>query len=177
MKLIDISTPKYPNTFCKVDDEDFDFLNQWKWNSQVGKYTTYVGRVFRVPYENYPRLSKVSLVAMHREVMKCPKHKMVDHIDHNGLNNQKSNLRICTRAQNRQNSRKVTKTHSSKYKGVCWAKSKNNWRAQIVIPKRIQYLGYFSDEKEAALAYNKAAKQFFGKFACINDDVEPDKKS
>ena len=99
--------------------------------------------------------------------MNAPKGMVVDHIDGNGLNNRKSNLRICTKAQNVHNSRPRTNT-SSKYKGVFWNKANKKWSATIHKGDKWTYIGGFDDEKEAARAYDRKAAEFFGEFAYLN---------
>jgi hypothetical protein len=91
----------------------------------------------------------------------------VDHINGNGLDNRKSNLRICTHQQNCENSRKRKKSFS-KYKGVYWSKNAKKWVAQITIDGKSKHLGYFELEEDAAAAYDKAAVKYFGEFACLN---------
>jgi len=101
MKIIKLTKEK----FTLLDDEDFDEINKFKWQATKTGYAT--------------RNTKGKTIRIHRLVMNAPKGMMVDHIDHNTLNNQKSNLRICTHTQNQQNQK--NRQHgrgSSKYKGV-----------------------------------------------------------
>lgn len=97
----------------------------------------------------------------------------VDHINHNSVDNRRENLRLCTMAENLRNSRKLDRSTSSRYKGVCYmisSKRKKRWIAYIEIEKgKRKYLGYFHTETEAALAYNQAASEYFGEFANLND--------
>lgn len=90
-----------------------------------------------------------------------------DHKDGNGLNNQKDNLRICTKSQNGQNRRKKEGC-SSQFVGVTWSKKQKRWVAQIGIADRMTHLGSFIDERAAASAYNKAAVGMFGESAKLN---------
>jgi hypothetical protein len=96
----------------------------------------------------------------------------VDHWNHDGLDNRRENLRVCTKAQNNHNCRKHRwhngEYTSSKYKGVCWNKTEKKWMAYI----HRKTLGYFRTEEEAALAYNAAATRDFGEFAVLNDIPE-----
>ena len=91
----------------------------------------------------------------------------VDHIDHNGLNNQKYNLRIATHSQNCQN-RRPCKNSSSKYRGVCWHKKNKKWTAHIKIDKKTIYLGIFESEEDAAMAYDAKAKELHGEWTYLN---------
>ena len=115
---------------------------------------------------------KTTMLRLHRAILNPPKEKIIDHIDHNGLNNKRSNLRICTMAQNAANRRKVK--GSSNFKGVSWHKRHQMWQAKIQRGKW-SHLGYFNDELEAAKAYDKAAKDLWGEFAKLN--FENDYKS
>lgn len=109
--------------------------------------------------------------------MKPPADKMVDHIDGNGLNNLRSNLRFATMSQNIANS-KVRKDNTTGYKGVSWFvgskhpngvwKSKPSWTARIGINGKRITVGYFATKEEAARAYNKAAIKYHGEFAKLN---------
>jgi len=105
---------------------------------------------------------------MHREVIHPPDHLFVDHINHNGLDNRKANLRPATCAQNNYNSRHFRKSKSSKYRGVNWNKQRKKWFALINYNKKEKFIGAFKDEKQAAKAYDKAAKKYHGEFASLN---------
>ncbi len=104
---------------------------------------------------------------MHRLIMNAPAGLVVDHIDGNSLNNRKTNLRICTQAQNIHNSR-PRRNRSSKYKGVFWNKVNKKWSVSIRKGDKRIYLGGFDDEIEAALAYDRKAEELFGEFAYLN---------
>ena len=106
---------------------------------------------------------------MHRLVMAAVSGQSVDHIDGNGLNNQRANLRLATQSQNLANS--SGRPHSSKYKGVFWSKDeryKRRWWARIKKNGKSTHLGIFATEEEAAAAYNQAAIEMFGDFSRIN---------
>lgn len=156
MKLLDISTPKYPNTFTLLDDADFDWASQWKWHPNKNRGTFYVERVGPggVPLK------------LHRELLKPAPGLFVDHRDGNGLNNQRENLRAATRAQNSQNVRKQAVKGASQFKGL-WRKN-SRWAATIYWNGKSKYLGSYLTEIEAALAYNKAALEMHGEFAHLN---------
>ena len=167
MKKIDISTKKHPNTFALVDDEDYDRLNAYKWYPAEQK--TGVLYVQRIPWKKGGKGRKP--VFMHREVLGTPEGCFTDHRNHNGLNNQRYNLRQCTTSQNGGNNRKQRNKTLSKYKGVSKYSSvvrKKNWYATVKKEGKPYYLGTFETEREAAIAYNKKAKELFGEFACLN---------
>ena len=136
-----------------VDDEDFEELNKYNWSiSPAG----YVNRQ----------------VQLSREIIKAPKGVMVDHIDGNQLNNQKSNLRLCTQQQNNFNRKKRPNQYG--YKGVSIDKhnQKNKYRVQIGLKKKFIGLGSFSDSKTAGLVYDLWATYFHGEFANTNFEVK-----
>ena len=94
--------------------------------------------------------------------------ELVDHINGNGLDNRRANLRVCTHQQNIFNQQKRKDKCSSKYKGVCWSKRNKSWLAQIRFNYKLIYLGYYKNEDDAGLAYNEKAKELFGEFARLN---------
>lgn len=95
--------------------------------------------------------------------------KHVDHIDRNKFNNLRSNLRKATSSQNGANVTKRLKNATSQYKGVAWMPSRNKWRARIKFMYESIHLGLFDNEVDAAKAYNKAAKSYFGEYALLNN--------
>ena len=157
MKLI----PLTQGLFAQVDDEDYDFLMQWKWFTQKDHNTFYAVRNEKISVDKHKR------IFMHRVIMNTLDNQITDHKDHNGLNNQKENMRNCTKSQNSQN-REKEKGCSSKHKGTYWKISAQKWVAQISFNKKRICLGRFDSEDLAALAYNKAAKELFGNFANPN---------
>lgn len=144
-----------------VDDGDYDFISQWKWYAHKTKNTFYAARSF---YKD----SKQWLVFMHRHLLKPNKETLVDHIDGDGLNNQRVNLRLATHSQNISNQRLGNKNTSSIYKGVSWMKIKKVWVAQIASNGKRYYLGQHRIEVDAAKAYNKMAIELHGEFANLN---------
>ncbi len=104
---------------------------------------------------------------MHRLVADTPLNLVCDHINHDGLDNRRGNLRLCTRLQNSRN-RLPRRGGSSKYKGVTWNKRRKKFMAEIRVNQKYQYLSYFENEIDAAKAYDKKAKEFFGEFAFLN---------
>jgi hypothetical protein len=100
-------------------------------------------------------------------IMRPPKGMVVDHIDGNGLNNRRSNLRICTRAENNRN-RRPTPGGSSRFRGVYRCRVADRWIANLSVNNRTVYVGLFADEVEAALARDAAARKHHGRFAWLN---------
>lgn len=153
--------PLTQGRFALVDDEDFEHLNKWNWFFNNG----YAKRV--KCREKIDEKYKQVQVLMHRVINQTPDGFETDHIDGDKLNNQKYNLRTATRSQNSMNSiGKKRYSSSSKYKGVDFHQGK--WRAVIRGFKKQIYIGHFSEEIEAAKAYNKKAIDLFGKFAKLN---------
>jgi hypothetical protein len=132
-----------------VDDEDFQVLNRLRWCVHKRKGGVYYAiRFISIKNKSYKQW-------MHRMILPPPEGKEIDHIDGNGLNNQRSNLRIVTHRQNCQNIH-VVKT--SKYAGVCYNKRDKRWNAQIAIDGKVQHLGCYCDEVSAHMAYENACK-------------------
>ncbi len=153
----------------KVDNEDFEWLNQWNWyvNTPPNHYSSYVHRQVRDPIlKNKRGYAKQVLILMHRQIMNVPKGQHVDHIDGDGLNNQRINLRTCSHPENLWNQRKRTNNYSSIYKGV--TRNKNKWSVVLMVNGVWHNLGVFACEKAAAKEYDKLAKLVFGEFALLN---------
>lgn len=145
-----------------VDDEDYGWLNQWKWSTRTTKRNVYAERRdYRMGRRNAKSIS------MHRLITNAPPELQVDHKDGDGLNNQKSNLRLCTQKQNSANQRRH-KNNSTGFIGVTTHRGENVWRAQIGIDGKRTYIGRFKTPEEAARAYDKRARETFGEFANLN---------
>jgi hypothetical protein len=140
-----------------VDENEFKYLNQWKWH-----YSN--GYAVRHNSELYKETGLRRLVRMHRVITSAPDDMHVDHINGNKLDNRKHNLRVCTKGQNNTN---VDKRKKNKYRGVQFLDGK--YRAKIGVDGRQVPLGSFDTEKEAAIAYNRAALRFHGDFAILNE--------
>jgi hypothetical protein len=144
--------------YAIVDEEDYQRLSQYNWCLAARSHTDYAANYTN----NCCRL-------LHREVLKLSKGEpMVDHINHNGLDNRKCNLRLCTRNENAYNSLKKGKNTSSKYKGVCFDKNRDKWTASICKDKVRLNIGRFDTEIEAAKSYNEKAVELHGEFSYIN---------
>lgn len=142
------------------DDEDYEGLLGYSWSPARRGAITYAQT--NVTTEDGRR----TIQLMHRLIMGNPASR-IDHHDRNGLNNQRSNLRLATGTQNLANQAKRDGL-SSAYKGVCWAKRYNRWVAYIKVRGQRAHLGTFTDEVEAAKAYDAAAVEHFGEFALLN---------
>ncbi len=162
MKTIPLTRGKY----AIVDDEDYERISKHKWYALKGKHTYYAVREISLGGGTRKNRQR-TFVLMHREILNVPQGMDTDHENHNGLDNCRSNIRICSSMQNSQNARK-RKGCSSRYKGVHRAEQIKRWRAVIYNNKQKISLGCYGTEEEAALAYDKKARQFFGEFANTN---------
>lgn len=140
-----------------VDDQDYDWLNQWKWYAGGSPARIYVARQEK---------GSLKTIRMHRLILGATgRHVLVDHKNGNTLDNRRENLRLCTTGENIQNQ----KAHANSFtgvKGVCLFRKK--FRAEIQFDKNRVYLGAFEDIKDALLAYNEAALKYHGEFAKLN---------
>ncbi len=151
-----------------VDDADFDQLSQFRWRAVRSKRMFGPDRFYAARTEERPRVDGVRKrvqVFMHKMII--PEHKIIDHRDGNGLNNQCENLRPATPSLNQANQASV-KPHSSRYRGVRWHSRAKRWYAEVKANQRCVYLGSFTNEVDAAIAYDEAAIRFFGEFASPN---------
>jgi len=140
-----------------VDDEDYDYLNQFSWSYSGG----YAIRAYKDSTNG-----KLKSFRMHRVIMNAPKGMEVDHINGIRHDNRRENLRICTRAQNAANQKKTR--GSSKYKGVYWEKHMKSWKCQVCFNGKVKNLGRFKIEEDAARRYNVFMIENFGEFAKLN---------
>lgn len=158
MKKIKLTQNKY----AFVDDGDYDYLNQFKWCAV--KTSKRIKSMYAVRCEWDRKTKKRINIPMHRIIMKAPKGLTVDHIDGDGLNNQRSNLRLATPSQNLIN-RTIPPNNTSGYKGVTWNKRNQNWVSSIQTNRKRKYLGCFKNKKLAYKAYCEAAKKYHKEFA------------
>jgi hypothetical protein len=145
-----------------VDNEDYEELVQYKWYAHKQDHRWYARRNTRTV------TGKRTTVRMHREIMGEAPGQDVDHWDGDGLHNWRENLRYCNDAENSGNAHHKQANCTSRYKGVSWFKSHGKWRAKIAFNYKSIHLGLFDNEDDAARAYNAAARQYFGEFACPN---------
>ena len=147
-----------------VDDEDFPVINSYKWFAHYSKRCGHWYAERNIPNGRGGRKP----LGMHRQILGVGDDHEVDHKDRNGLNNQRHNIRQCIRTFNQGNT-KVRVDSTSGKKGVNFRAEKGVWRARIQFQKKRIHIGDFYSPEEAAAAYNKAALQYFGEFARINE--------
>lgn len=150
MKKIKLTQSK----FVLVDDIDYEYLMQWKWCASKGRKTFYSIRAIKLN-------GKRTNISMHQVLAEQMGFKEnADHINQNGLDNQRSNLRPATYKQNAEN-QDIRKNNTSGYKGVCWHKRTSKWRAQIGHNRKQIHLGYFNKKEDAIKARKQAEKKYF----------------
>lgn len=157
MKRIPLTQGKY----ALVDDEDFEWLNQFKWAAHKDRGIFYaVSRSSRKDGEQ-------KTIRMHRLILGLlyKDGNISDHRNGNGIDNQRHNLRKCTVAQNAANK---TKTGNNKYRGVSLHKRSGKWYASITVNGKRKHLGSFGKETDAAKAYNKASLKYHGEYGRPN---------
>jgi hypothetical protein len=156
------SIPLTQGKFALVDDEDYDYLIQWKWfatryDRQDGEKTFYAARA----------KNTIGILYMHKVILSVRDGFFVDHKNRDGLDNRRKNLRECTTSQNAAN-KEVSKKNKTGYKGVSLIRKTGKYIAQIRCNGEKIRLGLYSTPEEAARAYDKAAKEYHGEFAWLN---------
>lgn len=147
-----------------VDDADYERVNQHKWCANK------IGNNWYAIRATGGRRKK-KFIYMHRSITAVAPGMYVDHRNHNGLDNRRENLRVCTNAQNTR-SRGTGKNNTSGYKGVCWRKDRKRWSAKIKVNYVTIALGCFGSPEEAAKAYDEAARFHFGEYALTNFQIK-----
>jgi hypothetical protein len=158
MKEIPLSQSKV----ALVDDHWFDYLNQWKWSYFEPRKGD---PGYAVRGEGSGKTHK--LIYMHRVITNAPAGIEVDHKQGGTLDNQESNLRLCTEARNQWNQR-IRSDNTSGYKGVSLDKQNGKWKAIIWKDRHPIFIGRFNTPEEAAHAYDEKASELFGEFAKTN---------
>lgn len=140
-----------------VDDEDFEYLNQWKWCVDIRANTCYALR------RGLGFDGKLTTLRMHKAILPTSKGQEIDHINTNGLDNRRINLRVCSHGENQ-----INRSYKSKsgYRGV--RKLKSGWQAYITKNNIFIHLGMFQTDVEAAARYNDAALIYHGNFSRLN---------
>jgi len=147
------------NQFALIDDDDYEYIGKFKWHALRARTGFYACR-------RNSKKDGYDYIYMHRQILGALERNIhIDHINGNGLDNRKENLRKCSTGQNSCNQRKHK--GQSRYKGVSPVKSKK-WRAVIYHKGQRFHLGYFDSEEEAARAYDQKALELFKEFAKIN---------
>ena len=157
--LITYLMKKVPLTggnYALVDDEDYRNVSGFRWK-EPGGYAAHNSRKGGRPFTVY----------MHRLITAAPGGMKVDHRNHDGLDNRKANLRVCTHSQNHMNRVKLV-GRSSRYKGVSWHAGRGQWRAYLTLDGTQRHIGYFDNETHAALGYDMWAHTLFGQYALTN---------
>ena len=159
MKTIELTRGKV----ALVDDADFVVLSQYSWCTKRDGHQFYAHR-------SKKQQGKTITTMMHRQItgLAVGNTYQVDHINGDGLDNRRENLRICSKAQNVRNSRKYTGLH--RYKGVAFYHGRPNksWQARIRVEGKLLSLGYFVSQVDAAAAYDVAALFYWGEYAGLN---------
>ena len=161
----DISyVPLSQGKLAKISTSDIHLVSGFNWNLRKHAIHSYVARSDKRDSDY-----KQAIIVMHRVIMSPPKGFVVDHINGDGLDNRRENLRVCTQQENSWNSKKKS-TNKSGVKGVC-RHSSGKWRATICVSAKQISLGLYHSVEEAAKAYERAATEKFGNFANCSPDA------
>lgn len=170
MKTVPLHGKKAAGRVALVDDEDYDLVMQYRWNvyEKPATATRRASGPYAIANVGYGRSDRRT-ARMHNLIMGRP---YIDHENHDGLDNRRSNLRPATYPQNGANQR-AQEGRSSRYKGVTRTKGRKPWRAVIKVHQKFREIGEYTSELQAAYAYDAAAREAFGEFACTNFPEAP----
>lgn len=152
--------PLTQGKLATVDDADYEALIQFKWYLTTCGNHHYAARHTKRP-------EKRTMVYMHRAITSAPKGLEVDHINGDGLDNRRENLRVCTHGENLRN-QGLQANNRSGYRGVSWSKKEKKWVTYIKVDNKRQFVGQFDEKENAARAYDEAARKYHGEFARTN---------
>ena len=158
--------PERHGQVALVDDADFEHISKHRWTAFKQKRPDGSAKCWYA-VRNVRSGGKSKLHLMHRVILGAQDGTSVDHVNGNGIDNRRCNLRFCTALQNSQNMAPSLRGSSS-YKGVTWHKTEGRWVAQIKAYGRHIHLGLYADEVDAAHIYDRAARSLFGEFARTN---------
>lgn len=159
---VPLQSKKHKGLAALVDHADVSLVSEYDWHPVWDRNTKSFYAVTTVKERGRRRP-----VRMHRLVVAAKNDEFVDHINHDTLDNRRTNLRLCSRSQNQANQRKC-EGKTSEYKGVYWNRQCSRWQAQIRFKGESHHLGLFLDEVSAAMAYDHAAQALFGDYARVN---------
>lgn len=161
MIFIQLCGKKGRGKYAIIDDDDFNKVKNYKWYYYESKYGT--GYAITHTYINNIKTT----IRMHRIILNASQGELVDHKNHDGLDNRKNNLRLCNHLENNRNRKLSYNSKHSIYKGVHPTCNKT-WTSTIIVNKEKMRIGIFRTEVEAAHAYDYYAIKYFGKFAALN---------
>lgn len=166
-KLKVLQIPLTQGKVALVDDKDFELVSKYKWSA--GKHGRRDGEYCAMSHKKVN--GKYRTIRMHSLIMNPPKGFVVDHINHDPLDNRRDNLRICTTKQNRHNSREASNSVSG-YKGISRHSTENDryvyWRVRFMVNGQNKSFGVFKNLQEAIRVYNEAVRKHHGEFAVIH---------
>ena len=162
---IPLGSRKYPGKFAIIDECDAHLVAGIAWHVHLDCMMWYATHT--TPHDECGKQQKRR---MHRVILGVTDPSVqVDHINGNGLDNRRCNLRIATNSENAANRKNLPQNKTSRYRGVTWHRGVGKWQAAIKVHGKNHYLGVFPSDVDAAIAYNRAAKVHFGEFAVINE--------
>ena len=162
--------PLAEGKYVLLDPDDYERIAHYTWNLITDGNNKYAVR-----FVEGSRTRSHKTISMHREIFSSPKGLCVDHINGNGLDNRKENLRLASKMQNCWNRKKMRGNCTSRFKGVWWNKKSKKWESSVFCDGKSHYLGFFNDEEAAARAYDAKARELYGEYARPNfpDDAKP----